>query len=114
MRFRPVRPAPRLTSPHRRGGGARAARAALLVALALAGCQGQAPPPVVPPPDPPSGPLRPGEPIPYASLAEHLGFNTKSRMQLMRLNGRVIQVRGVQSLRFRAQAPWFRWRHQDA
>jgi hypothetical protein len=27
-------------------------------------------------------------------LAEHLSFNTKSRMQLLRLRGRVIQVHG--------------------
>jgi hypothetical protein len=46
------------------------------------------------PPEPPSGPIRPGEPIPSATLAEHLRFNAKSRMQLMRLGGRVVQVRG--------------------
>ena len=52
------------------------------------------PPAAGPPPDPPSGPIRPGEPIPYATLAEHLRFNTKSRMQLMRLGGLVVQVCG--------------------
>ena len=68
--------------------------AAAVGALALAGCQPQAPPAAGAPSDPPSGPIRPGEPIPYATLAEHLTFNTKSRMQLMGLRGQVVQVRG--------------------
>jgi hypothetical protein len=67
---------------------------ACLGALALAGCQGEGPPAAGPPPDPPSGAIRPGEPIPYAVLAEHLSFNTKSRMGLMALSGRVVVVRG--------------------
>jgi len=85
---------PRLTSNHPGGGRAFAALTALVGALALAGCQEQGPPAAGPPPDPPSGPIRPGEPIPYATLAEHLTFNTKSRMQLMGLRGQVVQVRG--------------------
>jgi hypothetical protein len=68
--------------------------AAAVGALALAGCQPQAPPAAGAPSDPPSGPIRPGEPIPYATLAEHLSFNTKSRTQLMSLRGQVVQVRG--------------------
>jgi hypothetical protein len=48
----------------------------------------------MPPPDPPSGPLRPDAPIPYATLAEHLSFNTKSHMRLLRLRGQVLVVRG--------------------
>jgi hypothetical protein len=82
----------RLPSNHPAGG--LAALAACLGALALAGCQGPAPPAATPPADPPSGAIRPGALIPYATLAEHLTFNTKSRMQLMGLRGQVVQVRG--------------------
>jgi hypothetical protein len=91
----PCRPrrAPPPAPGHPGGDRGLAVRAALLGALALAGCQGQDPP-AGPPPEPPSGPIRPGEPIPYATLAEHLRFNTKSRMQLMRLCGRVVHVHG--------------------
>jgi hypothetical protein len=85
---------PRLPSDHPPGERGLAARAALLRALALAGCRTQDPPAAGPPPDSPSGAIRPGEPIPYDTLAEHLGFNTRSRMQLMRLGGRVVRVRG--------------------
>jgi hypothetical protein len=66
----------------------------LLGVVALAGCQGQAPAPGKPPPDPPSGELRPNEPISYRLLAEHLGFNTKTRMGVMMLRGRLLQVYG--------------------
>ena len=66
----------------------------LVCALVLTSCQRPAPSPVPPPPDPPSGEIRPESPIPYATLAEHLSFNTRSRMQVLRLIGRVIQVRG--------------------
>jgi len=47
-----------------------------------------------PSPDPPSGELRPNEPISYRVLVEHLGFNTKSRTGVMMLRGRVLQVYG--------------------
>jgi hypothetical protein len=60
----------------------------------LVGCQVQKPPVAGPPADPPSGPIRPGESIPYATLAEHLNFNTKSRTQLLWLQDSVVQVRG--------------------
>jgi hypothetical protein len=66
----------------------------LVCTLALAACQRQEPSPVPPPPDPPSGEIRPEAPIPYATLAEHLSFNTKSRVQVLCLIGRVIEVRG--------------------
>jgi hypothetical protein len=91
---RPPCRASRLTTDRPRGGRGLAALAACLGALALAGCQQQEPPAATPPADPPSGAIRPGEPIPYATLAEHLTFNTKSRMQLMELRGQVVQVRG--------------------
>jgi hypothetical protein len=66
----------------------------LVCALALAGCQGQAPSPATPPPAPPSGAIRPDTPIPYDTLVQHLTFNTKSRMQLLSLRGRVIRICG--------------------
>jgi hypothetical protein len=91
---RPLCRASRPTSDRPAGGRGLAALAACLGALALAGCQKQKPPAAWPPPDPPSGAIRLGEPIPYATLAEHLTFNTKSRMQLMGLHGQVVQVRG--------------------
>jgi len=65
-----------------------------LGALALVGCFTRTPPAVTPPPDPPSGEIQPGGVIAYEQLAEHLRFNTKSRMGLLRLNGRVVEVRG--------------------
>jgi hypothetical protein len=76
------------------GGRALPVLATLLGALALAGCQQQEPPAATPPADPPSGAIRANEPIPYATLAEHLTFNTKSRVELTRLRGQVVQVRG--------------------
>jgi hypothetical protein len=84
----------RLTSNRPAAGRGLAALAACLGALALAGCQRPAPPAATPPADPPSGAIRANEPIPYATLAEHLTFNTKSRVQLTGLSGRVVQVRG--------------------
>jgi hypothetical protein len=90
---RPCR-ASRLTGDRPAGGRGLAALAALLGALALAGCHQQEPPAATPPADPPSGAIRADEPIPYATLAEHLTFNTKSRVQLTGLIGRVVQVRG--------------------
>src|SRR5262245_27066398 len=97
MLHRPPSRTSRLTS--NRPAGGLAALAACLGALALAGCPGPTPPAATPPAatppaDPPSGAIRPGEPIPYATLAEHLTFNTKSRMQLMGLHGQVVRVRG--------------------
>jgi hypothetical protein len=91
---RPPCLASRLTGDRPAGGRALAALAACLGALALAGCQKQELPTAGPPPDPPSGPIRPGETIPYGTLTEHLTFNTKSRMQLMGLRGQLVQVRG--------------------
>jgi hypothetical protein len=44
--------------------------------------------------DAPSAMIRPSEPIPYATLAIHLRFSTKSRMQLLRLQQQVVQVYG--------------------
>jgi hypothetical protein len=67
---------------------------ACLGALALVGCFTKAPPAVSPPPDPPSGEIQPDEVIAYEQLAEHLRFNTKSRMRLLALVGREIQVHG--------------------
>jgi hypothetical protein len=66
----------------------------LVCTLALAGCRGRAPSSATPPPDPPSGALRPDAPIPYATLAEHLSFNTRSHIRLLRLRGQVLVVRG--------------------
>jgi hypothetical protein len=67
---------------------------ALLATLALTGCRERETPTVAPPPDPPSGEIRTDAPIPYDILAEHLRFNTKSRMRLAHLSGRVVQVHG--------------------
>src|SRR5262245_50621986 len=75
---------------HSEGGPTMRLFCILLTAVALAGCQAEVPPAVNPPPDPPSGELRPDEPIPYDTLVEHLRFNTKSRMLLLRLRGRAI------------------------
>jgi hypothetical protein len=91
---RPPCRASRQTTDRPAGGRALAALAACLGAMALAGCQRPAPPAATPPADPPSGAIRANEPIPYATLAEHLTFNTKSRMQLMGLRGQVVRVRG--------------------
>jgi hypothetical protein len=66
----------------------------LLGTLSLAGCFATTPPTVKAPPEPPSGEIRLEEAIPYEQLAEHLSFNTKSRMRLAALVGRVIQVHG--------------------
>src|SRR5262249_58529553 len=76
------------------GGGGGVHRGALRGALARAGRQKEEPPAGGPPPAPPSEPIGPGEPIPYATLAEHLTFNTKSRMELMGVRGQVVRVRG--------------------
>jgi hypothetical protein len=59
------------------------------------GCQLREPSPIDPPPDPPSGEIRTDAPIPYDTLAQHLRFNTKSRMRLARLCGQVVQVHGT-------------------
>jgi hypothetical protein len=91
---RPQSRASRLTSNRPAGGRGLAALAACLGALALAGCQRPPPPAATPPADPPSGAIRANEPIPYATLAEHLTFNTKSRVHLTGLTGRLVQVRG--------------------
>ncbi len=66
----------------------------LLMALAVAGCRPEAPPGATPPPEPPSGEIRPDEPIPYDALVDHLRFNTRSRVQLLLLRGQAIQVHG--------------------
>ncbi len=64
----PPRPSPRLPCrstqlTSNRPAGGLAPLAACLGGLALAGCQGPAPPAGTPPADPPSGAIRPGVPI---------------------------------------------------
>src|SRR5262249_43518762 len=91
---RPPSRTSRLTSDRPAIGRRLAPRPSPLGALALAGCQEPEPPAVTPPADPPLGLIRPGETIPYATLVEHLTFNTKSRMQLTALTGQRVRVRG--------------------
>jgi hypothetical protein len=66
----------------------------VFAALMSAGCRREAPSTQVPAHEPPCGTIKLGEPIPYAVLAEHAHFSTKSRVQLFRFQRQVVQVVG--------------------